>query len=365
MNENNESKRKNIPSLDDTLTRYTPAPLDGLMGDRPSPHRQPPQEDTSTDGTLVKGFSAQTHYPASDRTYPRMSAISRHDGDDPRHSYEEATEPDSNDYAFSRYRRNRPALSNQHAGDPDTTAPMQEQPRRPRQSRYSSEEDSFAPRPSNKVYKKIEPERRDFNTQPIEPPSPRRKPPAMSRRRYEEDDIPKKRPRFSPYNDRDVDSRDDDFERQPLSVRLIVAASGAFLGVVILSVMVFQIISTNQRLTEVTAEADRAGNLQLALSAAQIEIQDLEDELNQARARIQTLESFGVPTLPPTPEVSAPTPPSYRWHTVAPGETLSQIAAHHYQDSSQAAWQRIIDANDNVTPQSIRVGQQLRIPDID
>jgi LysM repeat protein len=62
------------------------------------------------------------------------------------------------------------------------------------------------------------------------------------------------------------------------------------------------------------------------------------------------------PTVVPTP-VASPTPRGARTYTVQPGDELKNIAA----DEGVSIW-TIISANDIPNPDSLRVGQVLKIP---
>ncbi|MCX8040452.1 MAG: LysM peptidoglycan-binding domain-containing protein [Planctomycetota bacterium] len=72
------------------------------------------------------------------------------------------------------------------------------------------------------------------------------------------------------------------------------------------------------------------------------------------------------PSSPPPPPAAAPQPPASaaasgaRTHTVAKGETLSDISAQHY--GSARHWRRIVEANPGLDPARLNVGQVLQIP---
>ncbi|MEM6459995.1 MAG: LysM domain-containing protein [Planctomycetota bacterium] len=57
-----------------------------------------------------------------------------------------------------------------------------------------------------------------------------------------------------------------------------------------------------------------------------------------------------------------PAPPVLRTHVVAAGETMSSIALDAY--GSAARWSDIANANPLVDPNRLRVGQELRLPDL-
>jgi len=63
------------------------------------------------------------------------------------------------------------------------------------------------------------------------------------------------------------------------------------------------------------------------------------------------------PIESPTP-VASPTPQTGRKYTVQPGDELKQIAATYHM----TVWQ-IVDANTIPNPDSLKVGQVLKIPD--
>jgi nucleoid-associated protein YgaU len=65
------------------------------------------------------------------------------------------------------------------------------------------------------------------------------------------------------------------------------------------------------------------------------------------------------PVAPAAAE-APPAPPAPRTHTVAPGDTLWDLATHFYGDGNQ--YQRIADANGIPNPDAINVGQVLTIP---
>ena len=48
-------------------------------------------------------------------------------------------------------------------------------------------------------------------------------------------------------------------------------------------------------------------------------------------------------------------------YTVQSGDTLFKIAEQFYGDGNQ--WQKIAQANGNLAPESLKVGQKLQIPD--
>lgn len=396
MKDHNERDLQNPDFKESTLARFNPVPIDGLLGDGQQT-KTPPRDTQEQDpnATLVGGYDKPRRggspYLAGDRTYPRMRAM-RDEGDPPQRPSKSGprAEPDGGsidegEYGFNAYRRNRPALSNQSAERPDTSPSQRPEPRPPSRRPRRQEPDDieeFVPRPTRgdteRVYKKIVPKRSgDIDiegTQPVERQkrrdgmglmgSSRAADPSHTGKatRGDEPQGPRRRPRpaarFQDYDD------EEDFERTPPSLRLIITASGAFLGVIILSIMVIQIISANQRLSAATAEAERAGELQVELGAALIEAQGLREELAQALADLDSLRAISAPPSPilPGTEPEPPTPPQGREVTVQPGDTLSGIAAREMGDSSQAAWQRIIDANPGTTAQNLRVGQTLFIP---
>lgn len=47
-------------------------------------------------------------------------------------------------------------------------------------------------------------------------------------------------------------------------------------------------------------------------------------------------------------------------HTVENGDLLFDIAQAYYGDGNQ--WQKIAAANDNIAPESLKIGQKLQIP---
>ena len=60
-------------------------------------------------------------------------------------------------------------------------------------------------------------------------------------------------------------------------------------------------------------------------------------------------------------QVSKPSPPeTVTVHVIKPGDTLGHIAQKYY--GSARKWTRIADANPNLDVDSLRVGQELRIP---
>lgn len=382
-NESDKDRDNNMePRLGNTLDYYNDdisrKAVSGLVArggeDKPSNSGNRNQADESG-ATMVKGFETQRHsspprYPA-DQTYPRLSVVSQEEGEPTRPSRapasahtEDGRSIDESDYAFGLYRKNRPPLSNHR---PEPAQSKHEPPdtrKRPPSSDYETKltpkthSDEFAPPRPGRVYKKIEPER-EFESQKLEAVP-------VKRRRA---DSPPKRSRTSVYKDADIDDDStgyDDFERNPPSLRLIATSSAAFLGVLILSILVFQIISANNRLSEVSAEAERASELQIQLSEAQITIRDLENQLEDTQAELAFMNATVItqPTASPNNEepVAAPSSQPVREHTVRPGDTLSSIAAHFYNDSSPASWQRILAANPDITPENIRVGQNLVIP---
>ncbi|MEM9883001.1 MAG: LysM domain-containing protein [Planctomycetota bacterium] len=92
------------------------------------------------------------------------------------------------------------------------------------------------------------------------------------------------------------------------------------------------------------------------------------DDDPQAIAPVET----GIPLRPidrpgtgpddPTPPAPPPAPPVLRTHVVASGETMSSIALDAY--GSAARWSDIANANPLVDPNRLRVGQELRLPDL-
>jgi len=70
-----------------------------------------------------------------------------------------------------------------------------------------------------------------------------------------------------------------------------------------------------------------------------------------------------VPAPAPTVATLPTTQPREQTYTVAPGDTLSSIATKYYGDASK--YQKIFEANKDIlkTPDSLQVGQKLRIPE--
>lgn len=60
-----------------------------------------------------------------------------------------------------------------------------------------------------------------------------------------------------------------------------------------------------------------------------------------------------------TPSLEAPAPEST--YTILPGDTLARIAGRLYRDERQ--WRRIADANPELDPRRLRVGQTIKLPE--
>jgi nucleoid-associated protein YgaU len=69
-------------------------------------------------------------------------------------------------------------------------------------------------------------------------------------------------------------------------------------------------------------------------------------------------------SLSTMPDVSAPTAPAAegKTHTVTKGETLGDISKRYYGTSK--SWKKIVDANPGTSPENLKVGQKLVIPEI-
>ena len=65
-----------------------------------------------------------------------------------------------------------------------------------------------------------------------------------------------------------------------------------------------------------------------------------------------------------TPAVDPTAPPSVggKTHTVAKGEMLGDISKQYYGTTKN--WKKIVDANPGISPESLKVGQKLVIPDV-
>ncbi len=102
------------------------------------------------------------------------------------------------------------------------------------------------------------------------------------------------------------------------------------------------------------------------------ENQTLRDMLAryETNAAAQTKPASSPPAAPPSPARPAPSSPApataepatVETYVVQPGDTLSRIAAKVYNDPGK--WSRIYEANRNQLPkpESVRVGQTLKIP---
>jgi len=264
---------------------------------------------------------------------------------------------DEDDLGFGLYRRRQPLGAPHREPEPDPVGAR----RRPRISddydERGSRYDTEPPARPKKEYKKIEPER-EFDSQKSDPYPPRRQKPSSSRPSA-------RKPRFAV---RREDEDDDDMHGSPhergTPMRLIFAGVSIFLGVVVLAIVVFQLISLNQRLSEATAEADVSSERLRRVNELTIENDRLTGDLNSANAEIARLESL-MQVAPPgqgtaADEPAGPTPPS-RTHTVAPGQTLGQIAEIFYGSAGQ--WERIAQANNMRAPYHPQIGQVLVIPD--
>jgi len=68
-------------------------------------------------------------------------------------------------------------------------------------------------------------------------------------------------------------------------------------------------------------------------------------------------------TATPTTDTGAPAPAtSGKTHTVAKGETLGDISKQYYGTTKN--WKKIVDANPGTSPEDLKVGQKLVIPDV-
>jgi len=66
------------------------------------------------------------------------------------------------------------------------------------------------------------------------------------------------------------------------------------------------------------------------------------------------------PAAPPRPDTAAHTPLAFKAYTIQSGDTLSAIAKQHY--GSEAAWPRIAEANADLDPNRLKVGQTIKLP---
>jgi LysM repeat protein len=115
--------------------------------------------------------------------------------------------------------------------------------------------------------------------------------------------------------------------------------------------------------------ASQMSGMYLGLTSAASE-EDSGDQLIAARPAPSNLApppTLAVPTATPRPTptavpsptpVAAASPQTGRQYTVKPGDQLKEIAAGYHM----TVWQ-LIDANNIPNPDSLRVGQVLRIPD--
>lgn len=99
---------------------------------------------------------------------------------------------------------------------------------------------------------------------------------------------------------------------------------------------------------------------ELGLAAKWKEIQKLNGDVSSSDLKIgQTLK---LPGAAAAVDGAAPlTGATGKTHTVAKGETLGDISAKYFKTSKN--WKKIQDANPGVSPENLKVGQKLVIPD--
>ena len=97
---------------------------------------------------------------------------------------------------------------------------------------------------------------------------------------------------------------------------------------------------------------------ELGSAAKWKEIQKLNSDVSSSDLKIgQTLK---LPVDATAPVIGAPTA-SGKTHSVAKGETLGDISAKYFKTSKN--WKKIQEANPGVSPENLKVGQKLIIPD--
>ena len=348
---------------------------DAASSSAESSHGEPPTESSG----LVQGFESERR-SASDERYPMEETYPQNPADDEAElpslrrkrggaisqAASNNQEPlDESDYGFNLYRKKQP-LDRQHLESEHESASRLGARRKARTSADYDEHGPLhddadpPPRPANKVYKKIEPQR-DFDQKPDPFPPRRAKPPARA---------PVRKPRFAIHRDEeDDDDMDDDHERQMPSMRTIVLGGSIFAVVLVVAIVVFQLFSLSSRLTAAEEEAALSSSRQLDINRLTIENNDLQSQLNSALAEVSRLEGLfqaggGVGGTPPSDqneEPTGPTPP-VRSHTVQPGQTLSSIGQIFFPGDPNA-WMRIAEANGINPPHHIQIGQNLIIPD--
>lgn len=170
----------------------------------------------------------------------------------------------------------------------------------------------------------------------------------------------------------------------PMNIIRYAAAFVALVILIIMVVLVFQNARLRRELNEANLKIETIPSVDSEVTVLQFTNEKLEEELQQARDEIISLEKqltdarTGVYTpaatngnenqgTRPTTDVSQtaePTPAQQRTHTVVRGETLSKIAAAYYGTGSQANIQKIIDANPTVitNPNNIKPGDVYVIP---
>jgi LysM repeat protein len=96
------------------------------------------------------------------------------------------------------------------------------------------------------------------------------------------------------------------------------------------------------------------------LARANQKFQMFADDGRPVRARVTVTFNRFIDAEREAKEVDRQTADFSKVHVVVQGETVSRIAAQHYQDSR--AWRPIALANALADPRAITPGQQLRIP---
>ena len=72
--------------------------------------------------------------------------------------------------------------------------------------------------------------------------------------------------------------------------------------------------------------------------------------------------SASTPAVTPSTDPSAAPTAGSKTHTVSKGETLGDISKHYYGTSKN--WKKIVDANAGTSPENLKVGQKLVIPEV-
>lgn len=96
------------------------------------------------------------------------------------------------------------------------------------------------------------------------------------------------------------------------------------------------------------------------LARASQKFQMFADDGRPVRARVSVTFNRFIDAEREAKEVDRQTADFSKVHVVVQGETVSRIAAQHYQDAR--AWRPIALANALADPRAITAGQQLRIP---